>query len=230
MSASRREQQKEATHQEIIATARQQIAKEGAAALSLRGIARQMGMTAPALYRYFENRDALVTALIVRAYQSLQEHLETARLAHQNASPSVQLIEIGLAYRAWGLKFPEDYSLIFGTPIPGYDAPPETTVPLARSSLGVLIRVLEEGWRSGAFHLPENPPALSRQILESDPEAAQFAPVLTTALALWSLVHGLTSLELFNHFAPLLQNPEKLFRMEIENQIKNILNKESNHE
>ena len=226
MSAKRREKQKEATYQEIIATARQQIAEQGAAALSLRGIARQMEMTAPALYRYFENRDALVTALIVRAYQSLQEHLEAARLAYQGETADKQLVAVGLAYREWGVKYPEDYSLIFGTPIPGYEAPPETTIPLARSSLGVLMRVLEDGWRSGAFHLPENPPTLSAEMLAGNPDAAEFAPVLTTALAMWSMVHGLTSLELFNHFSPMLQDPEELFRMEMDHQLQILLKKE----
>jgi len=230
MSATRREKQKEATYQEIITTARQQIAKEGAPALSLRGIARQMGMTAPALYRYFQNRDALVTTLIIHAYQSLQEHLEGIRLAHQQESPGGQLVAVGLAYRDWALKNPEDYALIFGTPIPGYEAPPESTLPLARNALGVLIQVLAEGWQGGEFNLPHQTPALAEGLLADNPDAEAFAPVLTTALALWSLVHGLTSLELFNHFSPMIKNPEELFRMELETRLAILLHKENQND
>ncbi|HKJ27377.1 MAG TPA: TetR/AcrR family transcriptional regulator [Anaerolineales bacterium] len=223
MSAKRRERQREETTQEIIATARRQIAEQGASALSLRGIARQMEMTTPALYRYFENRDALVTALIVKAYQSLQEHLEAARIAHRAENPAEQVIAVGLAYREWALKYPEDYALIFGTPIPGYKAPAESTLPLARSALGVLIRVLEDGWKSGDFHLPDDPPILSAELLSENPNGAELAPLLSTALALWSQVHGLTSLELFNHFAPMLQDPAELFRMELTNRLQILL-------
>lgn len=230
MSAKRRERQKEETYQEIIATARQQIAEKGAPALSLRGIARKMGMTAPALYRYFENRDALVTALIMQAYQSLRDQLEATRLSHQAESPTQQLIAVGLAYREWALKFPEDYALIFGTPIPGYEAPAESTFPLARSALGVLILVLKDGQKNGAFHLPKNPPTLSDELIADSPSAAEFAPVLATALALWSQVHGLTSLELFNHFAPMIQDPEELFRMELDHRIQILVQEEIKNE
>ena len=223
---SRREQLKEQTYQEIIATARQQIAEKGAAALSLRGIARRMEMTAPALYRYFEDRDGLVTALIVTAYQSLQESLEAVRLAHQDQDSAGQLLAVGMAYREWALAHPEDYALIFGTPIPGYQAPPESTLPLARSSLGVLIQVVEDGWKRGEFDLSGDVPALSPALLEGQPEMAQAAPGILTALALWSLVHGLTSLELFGHFTTLLQDPAELYRRELENQLKLLLTKE----
>jgi AcrR family transcriptional regulator len=227
MTANRRERLKEETYQEIIDTARQQISQKGAAALSLRGIARRMEMTAPALYRYFENRDALVTTLISHAYQSLQEHLEATRLAHLAQNPTEQLLAVGVTYRDWAVQHPEDYALIFGTPIPGYEAPPESTVPLARNSLGVLLRVLEDGQKNGTFSLPTSVPSLTPQILDSNPEMADAAPLLSTGLALWSLVHGLTSLELFNHFSPMIKDPEELFRMELESRIKLLLNKEN---
>ncbi len=223
---SRREQLKEQTYQEIIATARRQIAEKGAAGLSLRGIARRMEMTAPALYRYFKDRDDLVTTLIVTAYQSLQESLEAIRLAHQDQSSAEQLTAVGMGYREWALAHPEDYALIFGTPIPGYVAPPESALPLARSSLGVLIQVLDDGWKRGEFDLSGEVPALSPALLEVQPELADAAPVIVTALALWSLVHGLTSLELFGHFSTLLEDPTELYRREIENQLKLLLNKE----
>ncbi len=218
--ANRRERLREQTYQEIITTARQQIAQRGAAALSLRAIAREMGMTAPALYRYFENRDALVTALIVIAYQSLRDHLEDTRQENAGQDYITQLTAVGIAYREWALAHAEDYALIFGTPIPEYKAPEQATLPIARSSLGVLIRILQEGWEAGEFILPEDPPALASVLLAVQPDFRASAPVPVTAIALWSLVHGLVSLELFNHFAVLLQDPAELFEMQLENQLK----------
>lgn len=223
---SRREQLKEQTYQEIIATARRQIAEKGAAALSLRGIARRMEMTAPALYRYFEDRDDLVTALIVTAYQSLQESLKAAWLEVQDQDSAAKLLAVGMAYREWALAHPEDYALIFGTPIPGYVAPPESTLPIARSALGVLIQALESGWKNGEFHLSSDAPALAPALLDDQPEMAEAAPLVAAALALWSLVHGLTSLELFGHFTTLLEDPAELYRRQLENQLKLLLIKE----
>lgn len=220
---SRREKLKEQTYQEIIATARQQIAEKGASALSLRGIARRMEMTAPALYRYFEDRDDLVTTLIVTAYQSLQESLKEAWLEVQDQDSAAKLLAVGMAYRDWALAHPEDYALIFGTPIPGYVAPPESTLPLARSSLGVLIQVLEDGWVRGEFDLSSEVPALSAALLEDQPEMAEAAPLVAAALTLWSQVHGLTSLELFGHFTTLLEDPAELYQRQLENQLKLLL-------
>jgi AcrR family transcriptional regulator len=220
MSADRRSKHKEQTYHEIISTARAQMAEKGAAALSLRGIARRMEMTAPALYRYFEDRDALVTALISIAYQSLQKYLESARLKFQDKTVIEQLVKVGLAYREWALENREDYALIFGTPIPGYHAPPESTLPLARSSLGELIQVLEKGVQQGEFTLTRNPPKLAESILADPPGVAWAAPLVTTALALWGQVHGLTSLELFGHFDTLLDDPSELFANQLKDTIK----------
>lgn len=92
------------------------------------------------------------------------------------------------------------------------------------------MQVLADGWQSGAFHLPHQTPALTAEVMADIPDAEDFAPILTTALALWSLVHGLTSLELFNHFAPMIENPEELFRMELETRLQILLNQEIQHD
>ncbi len=215
MTPTRREEQRQETYEEILQTARKQIGEQGAPNLSLRAIAREMGMTAPALYRYFENRDALVTVLIQLAYQSLTEALVAAREAHVEESSAAQLMAVGRAYRDWGLAHPEDYALIFGTPIPGYEAPPESTVPLARTSLGVLIEVLIEGQARGEFSLPETNPQLNAGFVTYAPIVATHADALHVALRLWRMVHGHTSLELFNHFDMLLQDPAELFELEL---------------
>src|SRR5512141_2660275 len=114
MPTTRQATRRSATRQEILDTARAQIAATGAAALSLRAIARQMELTAPALYRYFPSRDALVTALIVDAYHSLADALEAARDAIPETDPVGRILNIGTAYREWALIKPQWYMLIFG--------------------------------------------------------------------------------------------------------------------
>lgn len=223
MTPTRRDQQRRQTRQEILDTARNLIAEKGATALSLREIARRLGVTAPALYRYFPNRDALVTELIVIAYQSLQQHLEDIRQQHSLSSAEEQLLAIGRGYRQWGLAHPEDYTLIFGTPIPGYQTPPESTLPIARSSLGVLIAVIQKGVVDGEFKLANNTAELSDLAVADPEERRQLAPLMHTALALWSLVHGLTSLELFNHYQPIITSPDELFELELQTRVQSIL-------
>jgi len=221
MAQTRRERLREATIAEIKQTARQQMAEEGAAALSLRAIARQMGMTAPALYRYFENRDALVTALIADAYTSLAVALETARDALAPDDHHGRLLAAALAYRDWAVTHSQDYALIFGTPIPGYHAPVEITVPLARRSLGVLVELLAAAQRDGELSLPAEytnpPPETKAQLLAWKGHYGHSAPtpVLHLALAIWGHVHGLVILEIFHHLSPDIGGAETLYRAEV---------------
>ena len=102
-------------------TAWRQIAEYGAPALSLRAIARELKITAPAIYNYFPDRDALVTALIIDAYKSFGDSQLEARDAVPASKVVARMKAIGVAYRTWAHKYPQRYQLIFGTPIPGYE-------------------------------------------------------------------------------------------------------------
>ncbi|MBL8102194.1 MAG: TetR/AcrR family transcriptional regulator, partial [Anaerolineales bacterium] len=124
-------------------TAWKQIAEHGAAALSLRGIARDLKITAPAIYNYFPDRDALVTALIIDAYTSLGDFEFAARDAVSEEDLVGRLRATGDAYREWAVTYPQRYQLIFGTPIPGYEAPKEKVLPSAARSLGALVSVID---------------------------------------------------------------------------------------
>ncbi|KAA3643141.1 MAG: TetR/AcrR family transcriptional regulator [Chloroflexi bacterium] len=221
---TRRQIIREETTQEILDTARAQMAERGAAALSLRAIAREMGMTAPAIYRYFTDRDALVTALIGQAYESLRQALEEAHQQNLQEGARKQLLAVGMAYREWGVSHPAEYALIFGTPIPNYHAPEETTVPLARSALGVLINVIQEGLQSGELRPLEEYAALSPGLRE---EQGDIDPQVHLALALWGHVHGLTSLELYNHLQSLVEDPAELFRLELLSKVEFLFSKDS---
>ena len=111
-------------------TAWKQIAEFGAPALSLRAIARELKITAPAIYNYFPRRDDLVTALIVDAYTSLGDSQKSALETMSKKDSATRFSALGIAYRDWAVTYPQRYQLIFGTPIPNYDAPEDTTILL----------------------------------------------------------------------------------------------------
>ena len=221
MKQTRRERIHSATIEEIKSIAWRQIAQFGACALSLRAIAREMEMTAPALYRYFKDRDALVTALIVEAFTSLGNSLIAARDAVLQGDHAGRLMATGMAYREWALAYPQRYTLIFGTPISGYQAPSEITVPAAARSLGVLIEVLDDARRADKLHLSADylrfNPVLLEQIEAWRGQVASEADPISHYLSLvvWSRVHGLVSLEIYQQYPPTIRSLSEIYRLEI---------------
>ena len=201
MASTRRERLRAATIDEIKQIARQHMAEKGAASLSLRAIAREMGMTGPALYRYFASRDDLVTALILDAYHSLAAALRSARDAAPEDDHAARVLQTAHAYRNWALAHPADYQLIFGTPIPGYHAPPEITDPAAAQSMMVFISILDSTYRAGALRQEEVTPELIAQLQPWIDKFGYPGPLAVVHLALagWAQLHGLVSLELFGH-------------------------------
>src|SRR5512133_2402623 len=134
-----------------------QIAKLGAPALSLRAIARELKITAPAIYNYFPDRDALVTALIIDAFTSLGDWQLEARDAVSETDLTGRMQALGLAYRDWAPTFPQRYLLVFGTPIPGYAGPIEKTLPPSARSLSALVSVIEGLRVSGKLNIDTFP-------------------------------------------------------------------------
>src|SRR5215211_7747229 len=148
MNQSRREKKRIAALDKIRATAWKQIGEMGAAALSLRGIAREMGMTAPALYRYYKDRDALVTALLMDAFTAFSATLETARDTFAFDDHTGRFRAICKAYFGWAVQNPRRYALLFGTPIPG-NLLTEELGPVAQRSFLVLQGVIGEAYAAG---------------------------------------------------------------------------------
>ncbi len=182
--------------------------EKGAAALSLRAIAREMGMTSPALYRYFASRDDLVTALIVDAYNAFADALEAARDNCAEDDHGGRLAAIAHAYRNWALASPQEYALIFGTPIPSYEAPPDVTGPVAARSMMVFLGILQAAHQSGQADFSDVhavfSPGLQAQ-LHPWIDKLQFAgdpAILYLAISNWGMIHGLVSLEIFGHLDP----------------------------
>jgi AcrR family transcriptional regulator len=208
----RRDRLRQATLAEIKALAWQQIAEAGAASLSLRAVARAMGMTSSALYRYFPSREALLTVLVREGFASLADALETVEAELAGAAETEErFIRIVRAYRAWSLEHPSEYALMFGTPVPGFEAfGPEVKAELIRG-VNVLFRCMIAGVRSGRLHPPalHGPGAarLRAQLRAWDAhEGGQLPPAaLAGCLFAWTQLQGAISLEVFGHMpAPLL--------------------------
>ncbi len=208
---------------EILDAAREQLAAEGAGSLSLRGVARDVGMVSSAVYRYFESRDALLTALIIDAYDSLGESVETAEASVPRTDLLGRWQHIARAVRTWALEHPHLYALVYGSPVPGYAAPEDTIAPASRVTrlLAALLRDIVTA--------PGGPPPLHEPPL--DPSAAQgLAPLVefmgqevspawaARGLMAWTYVFGAVSLELFGQrvgaVAPALR--DEVYELEIE--------------
>jgi AcrR family transcriptional regulator len=201
---------------EILAVAGTHLAQEGAAALSLRSIARDLGMAPSALYRYFDGRDALLSALIVAAYTSLADEVELAADVAQAGTGTVgaQWSAAPLAMRSWALARPHEWGLIFGSPVPGYRAPEETIVPYTRLA-AALLRPVVVAHRSGRLTAePDDASAAMaaavapvRDALMPDTPTA----IVLRALGAWSTIIGVISLELFGHWRQAVLDPALFF-------------------
>lgn len=202
---SPRERYRAQVRAEIKQHAWEQIAAAGVPALSLNAIAKQVGMSGPALYRYFASRDELITALIRDAYRSLADTVRAAR------SAGAGLAELAHVVRDWGRSDPQRYFLIYGTPVPGYHAPDDITA----ISFEVMTVLLDA---TGA--LPEDkPPTPFAKHLESHRDWAADHPAgaatLHRALAFWTRLHGVLSLELAGHFTGMKFDPDLLIDEEL---------------
>ncbi|MBC2866351.1 TetR/AcrR family transcriptional regulator [Streptomyces mexicanus] len=194
---------------EIKERAWEQIAAAGAPGLSLNAIAKQMGMSGPALYRYFSSRDELITELIRDAYRSLADTLRTA------AASGADLAGLGRALRAWALDDPQRYFLIYGTPVPGYHAPDDITM-IASEIMDALLDAAQPAAGPAADATEGTP--LERHLAEhrqwaGDHPASPAA--LRRALQFWTRLHGALSLELAGHFTGMGFDPAELYENEL---------------
>jgi AcrR family transcriptional regulator len=198
---------------DITDAARRQLAEVGAAALSLRAVARELGMVSSAVYRYFPSRDELLTRLIIDGYDDLGATAEAAD--HPSAPPAERWLAVCRAVRGWAKGHPHEYALLYGSPVPGYHAP-EDTVPAA-SRVGIVLgRILGDAARSGA--LPpaagERDPGLvsgdAVEVLGGEHPALD-ETVRVRALTAWSALFGTISFELFGHFVGSVEDGDRYF-------------------
>ncbi|WP_414170028.1 TetR/AcrR family transcriptional regulator [Streptoverticillium reticulum] len=204
---SPRERYRTQVRAEIKEHAWEQIATAGVSALSLNAIAKQMGMSGPALYRYFAGRDELITALIRDAYRSLAD---TVRTAFESGTDDLS----GLAgvIREWARSDPQRYFLIYGTPVPGYHAPDDITA-IASEVMTVLLEACGAPSADGPAtpfdaHLENH-----REWADDHPATAA---TLHRALSFWTRLHGVLSLELAGHFTGMAFDPDLLITEELQ--------------
>ncbi|MFE1767090.1 TetR/AcrR family transcriptional regulator [Streptomyces angustmyceticus] len=200
-----RERYRAQVRAEITERAWEQIATAGASALSLNAIAKQMGMSGPALYRYFASRDDLITELVREAYRSLAETLRAA------AESGADLAGLAHTLRGWALADPQRYFLVYGTPIPGYHAPADTTA----ISSEIMTTVLD----ACAALAPDDAATPFDAYLADHRDWAADHPAppeaLHRVLTFWTRLHGVLSLELAGHFTGMGLDPAQLFAAEL---------------
>jgi AcrR family transcriptional regulator len=205
------------TRGEIKAAALRQLAEHGAEGLSLNGIAKELGMTGPALYRYVASRDELLAELVVDAWEELSDTLERTAEANADTPPAERLEAIGLAYRAWATTQPHRYRLAMQTRLGSGELAPERVIPAAQRAMAVVLDAIESLPKSRKPTL--EPPAELRAELEAWTDRVGGRPrraaILLRGVIYWSRLHGLISLELDGHLASMQLNADDLYRSEL---------------
>jgi len=197
----------------ILSAAGERVARDGANALSLRAVARDVGMVSSAVYRYFASRDELITALIIEAYDSLGAHVEATVESSAGRPSADRWVDAAMEIRRWALDHTHDYALLYGTPVPGYAAPEDTIASGTRVSRA-LLRIVREAGRLEPVAAFEVGPELAASFVElrheMDLDADDAATV--AVIAAWTQLFGLLTFELFGQTRNMVIDDAALFR------------------
>ncbi|MFS8198382.1 TetR/AcrR family transcriptional regulator [Streptomyces sp. CWNU-52B] len=225
---SLRQRRRTAATHEILDAAERQIVEHGPAALSLRGVARSLGMTVQALYHYFPSRDDLVTALIAKAYEDLTEAVRVAVEAASDETPAERVVIGTEGYRGWALAHPERFQLLYGTPLRHYAAPADgPTTQAMRRMAAIFEREMFDGFTAEQLAAAETPglsPEFMARLDTLPPTGRQGLPPAAIALFIsaWGHMHGLVVLEVFGHTTYLGDHQAEIFRMAMRNLVADI--------
>lgn len=190
---------------DIVRIGREHLAVHGASALSLRAVARDLGVVSSAVYRYVRSRDELLTLLVVDGYNALGDAVDAA-LADAPADPSARLRAAAHAVRDWALAESAWYGLLFGTPVPGYEAPAEQTVDPGVRVIVALMRVIADAYAAGLVAEP------SRTVAVSEALSGSFAAIrdefaldlpdwlLVRGISVWTALFGAVSFDVFDMY------------------------------
>jgi AcrR family transcriptional regulator len=221
-TTSRRGRLRAQTSAEIKAIALKLMAGGGPDAISLRAIAREMGMTAGAIYSYFATRDDLITTLIGDVYTSAVQAAESARDAAPESDPGGRIMAWAQATREWALTNPAGFRLIYGDPVPGYHSPDDGPAKDAelRACTG-LIGLVAAAWPAAHALQPNDQqyswadfdPGLTAHVQTDFPNLPPAALALT--LRVWGRMHGLVTLEIYGHLRTLMHDPATVYRDEM---------------
>ena len=206
---------------EIKATARRHLAEHGPTGLSLRAVARDVGLVSSAVYRYFPSRDELLTALIIDAYDAVGAAAEATEPRPGTAGARVveRWTALAGAIRDWARAQPHEYGLIYGSPVPGYAAPRDTVDPAIRVSL-VFLRLVADGVAAGAIVATRGgriPRTIRSDLGVLRDEVGLDIPdaVLVRALAVWAQLFGTLTLELFGHLHNVIHDYDAFFELQM---------------
>lgn len=201
-----RDERRRETMEKILADADRQLIAGGPEALSLREIARSLGLASSAIYRYVSSRDELLTLLIVRSYNALADAVESTH--NSKESPEQQLRDLCSAVRAWALAHPQHYGLLYGTPVPGFQATAVTIEPGTR----VLLQLAE------VLRAFDGAPEVSATFVEVVGKETDISPeIVARAAVAWSALLGAISSEVFGYPGPeLAEVSDELFAIVVE--------------
>jgi AcrR family transcriptional regulator len=212
---------------EIKAAARRQLATEGPAGLSLRAVSRELGMVSSALYRYFPSRDDLLTALIIDAYDAMGAAAESAAVKSGAAfavgggevpddwDPLRTWMAVFAAVRDWARANQQEYALIYGSPVTGYQAPQTTIQPAIRVPL-VILALLQQAQQEGRLARPDDAPAPDGVLAEQVKVLSALAPlvpppILLRMMIVWTQLFGMISFELFGQLVGSMDPADEFF-------------------
>jgi AcrR family transcriptional regulator len=227
---TRRDRVRAATTQEIIQTARRLLVEQGPGAVTLRAIAREMGMTAPALYRYFDSHEELLRHVVADIFTDLASHVKAAIHDVGESTAGLDEAEVMVLkmaagcreFRAWTLQHVPEFSMIFGSPVPGLEALHEMhkdpMVDCGYQFGQVFLDLFSELYRRRPFPIPadaEIDPALRDQLARYRELTNSGLPLgaLQTFLRCWVLLYGTVSLEVFGHLRFALDDPSPMFEL-----------------
>jgi AcrR family transcriptional regulator len=234
-SPTRRDRVRAATMEEITATARRLLVEQGPDAMSLRAIAREMGMTAPGLYRYYGSREELFRHVVASIFRELSDsirqaiHLVTltrggAEVARGAASPqearrhlSEKMVTACRAFRSWALSHKDEFGLLFGVPLPGlddgrFDIAEECALEFAATFYALFLEL----WQAAPFPVPGSAdidPGLRAQLGRYRAMLATDLPdgAVLVFLRCWVILYGAVSMEVFGHLGFALDDPAPMF-------------------
>jgi AcrR family transcriptional regulator len=206
VTSTRRERQRAATVEEIKVVARGLMRERGTFDVRFTDIAKEMGMTPPALYRYFADRDALLTELIAEAYRELGREVAQAREQRDPDDIWGRWIAVGTAYRNWARREPEQFALILGMPVPGYVAPEDgPTTDAAKDAMAQLSLLFIHAAELGVLQAPlvrDVSEEMAACAADKHPELGGLVPPesFQAMIQAWATLHGITCLDAYGQF------------------------------
>ncbi|WDP89998.1 MAG: TetR/AcrR family transcriptional regulator [Desulfobacter sp.] len=218
---TRRERVRQMTLDEIKSLSWDMVKKNGIEHLTVNGIARKMGMTPPAFYRYYKNRDQLVKALVIEAYTSFLSALETARDAAYPASPENQIYRVYLGYRRWAVDNPNMFGLFAGRKVYGFDPCDPQVEDRARDIYRFIIELYRNAWQQGRRLPPEKkegmPPDYAAGLTRHHKDLTRGLPVelIDSCVCAACMVHGMISMEISGRLKGLAGDGETFYAYQI---------------